>query len=105
MDETPMRLTTSQASDASNARFPPDIRRQGRDEYLSVTENNHVWRTLLHKEHPIFIAIMTHIHSWARKLHIPMLPAAMPPREEQVTDGVNLLSVGQSDTELLISGC
>ena len=104
-DSTPACLTASQAPDSSNALFPPEIRREGRDEYLSVMQSSRHWTTSLYKDHPTFIAIMTHIRGWVRMSNFSMLPAAMPLRGERVTGGVNLLSVGQHNVPLSISGC
>lgn len=94
-----------QAPDPSHAFFPPEIKRQGRDEYLTVIESKRSWITSLHKDHPTFIAIMTHIQGWTRMENLPMLQTTIPSPGEQVTGGVNLLSVGSYDVTLLTSGC
>ena len=93
---TDMRLIAPQIANASNAHFSHEIRRKHRDEYLGVTQSSLGWRYSLHREHPIFLAFMRHIHGWAA-YNLPTAPAAVPQRGEQVTGGVNLLSVGQSD--------
>ena len=93
-DKTHRHLIAPQLPDASDTLFHDGIRRQGRDEHFSITQSNHVWRTSLHKKPTIFITIMTHILSWARMSHLAMASAKVSPRGEQVTDGVNLLSVG-----------
>lgn len=97
-----MRLTTLQVLNAGSAPFPLEIRRQGCDEYFSVTQSTPFSMTQLYKECPVFLTIMTHIRGWAHRSTLPT--AVMPPRGEQVTVGVNLLSVGQSDIALLFSG-
>ncbi|KAL9615095.1 MAG: hypothetical protein Q9167_000413 [Letrouitia subvulpina] len=88
-----VNLRKTQNLYSGNTLFPSEIRRRDRDEYLSVTQSKTFWRTLLHKDHPTFIAIMTHLRGWARMGTLPLSPTVTPPREEHVTGGVNLLSV------------
>jgi hypothetical protein len=91
----------SQVPDIKNAVFPPNIRRQGRDEYITVTQKERSWTHSLHRDHPTFSTIMTHLRSWARMSDSSIVTTTMSPRQEQVTGGVNLLSVGKYDVTLI----
>lgn len=90
---THRHLITPQLPSGNDTLFPDGVRRPNRDGYLSV-QSRHSWRTTLHKEHPIFIAMMECMLSWARMSRLATASTSIPPREEQVTDGVNLLSIG-----------
>lgn len=88
----------------TNAVFPPEVMRESRDQYMSVIEKDRWWTQKLYKHHPVLITMMNQLRDWARESGTsvaPMANASSTSTPQRAVGSVNLLSVGECNTQAI----
>ncbi|KAK5051392.1 hypothetical protein LTR84_003044 [Exophiala bonariae] len=84
------------APDVTNGLFPPEVRGENRDQYISIIQTERFWTRKLHKQHPVFITIMNQLRDWTRESGSSIAPLANTNSisiAQQAVGSVNLLSI------------